>query len=248
MFCDKCGAGVSDSARFCRMCGAAVAAPVATPQRVEPVVAPDPASAYPPPPPPPPGINPDIASSPTEEVVLAWENNVGILGNPAVWRGVLMAFGIPCGLGAVLFTVISGSVWSFAICAAAFVGFIVVFVLAGAIIDLFGGFHVKFALTSAGVRSVAGKGAAAAGGAAFWTGVLLGKPGLAGAGVLAQSERDVFIPYTEVTQAKFRRRSRLIEVKGGFLQKPIGLFCKPETYQAAEDRLRKMCPSARMVG
>jgi hypothetical protein len=249
MFCDKCGAPNADSARFCRSCGAAIAALAPTAQRVEPAPPPAPGPA----PvdqaaPPPPRASLDAAPSPTEAVVLSWENDIRILGNPAVWRGVLLAFGVACGLGAVFFAVISQSLWGLAVGAAAFAGFVILFTLIGAIIDLFGGFHVKFALTTAGVRSGAGKGAAAAAGTAFWAGVLSGKPGLAGAGLLARSERDAFIPYAEVTQAKFRKRSRLIEVKGGFLQKPIGLFCQPETYQPAEDCLRKMCPSARMIG
>jgi hypothetical protein len=100
-----------------------------------------------------------------------------------------MVFGITCALGAIFFAFISQSIEGLVAGAAAFAFFMFLFVIIAAIIDLFGGFHVRFALTDAGVRSMSGKYAKATAGVAFWAGVLSGKPGLAGAGALAQAEQ-----------------------------------------------------------
>ncbi len=179
-----------------------------------------------------------------EELRLAWDNRIRILLNPSVWGGVLAAFGISTCLFTALMLAISKSPWALVVGGGIFTFFMAVFVVVGLAIDLFGGFRTTFALTTHGVRSIAGKGAGRAADAAFWTGVLLGSAGAAGAGLLAKSERNVCIPYGEVTKVKFKPGRRYILVKGGFLQKPIGLYCTPENYDQAEAILRQECSGA----
>ena len=256
MFCAECGKQIPDTARFCSFCGAAIAASAAPPAR----------APSPPPPPPPPRpasfrapVEPpdDDETEPVESeaepegeaerIVLAWENRIKILSNPAVWRGVLLAFGISCALAGIFFFVLSQDVDGLLIGLGAFGGFMVLFLLIGAVIDLFGGFRVRFALTTAGVRSMSGKGAKAAAGTAFWVGVLAGNPATAGAGLLARSEQNMFIGYDEVKTLEFWPGRRYIEVKAGMLSKPIGLYCLPENYTPAADLLRQMCPTAKVV-
>jgi hypothetical protein len=113
-----------------------------------------------------------------------------------------------------------------------------IFVLVGVVIDLFGGFKVVFFLTSHGVRSVAGKGAKAAATAAFWMGALTGHPGAAGAGLLAESEQNVFIPWTDVTKIKVKTWRRYIHIKREWGFKPIGLYCTPENFAPVMEILR----------
>jgi len=182
-----------------------------------------------------------------EQLWLAWEARIRVLLNPAVWGGVLAAFGISSCLLSVLMLFISKSPWALAIGGGLFLFFMVLFVLIGAVIDLFGGFRTTFALTTHGVRSIAGKGAGRAADAAFWGGVLLGSAAGAGAGLLAKSEQNVFIPYGEVTKVKIRSGRRYIVVKGGFMQKPIGLYCTPENFAQTEAILRQLCTAAQFV-
>lgn len=184
------------------------------------------------------------AGAAPEQLWLAWETRVRILLNPSVWGGVLAAFGISSCLLSLLFLIISKSPWALAIGAGLFAFIMVIFVLVGAAIDLFGGFHVTFALTTHGVRSIAGKGAGRAADAAFWGGILMGSMAAAGAGLLAKSEKNVFIPYGEVTKVKVRTGRRYILVKGGFMDKPIGLYCTPENFAHAEAILRQLCTGA----
>jgi hypothetical protein len=178
-----------------------------------------------------------------EQIRIAWDARIRILVNPSVWGGVLAAFGIGSFLLTVLFLAISKSPRALVAGAGIFAFLMVVFVIVGLCIDLFGGFRTTFALTTLGVRSIAGKGAGRAADAAFWAGLLLGNPGAAGAGLLARSEQNVFIRYGDVTRVKLKPGRRYLLVKGGFTQKPIGLYCTQENYDQVEAILRRQCPA-----
>ena len=106
-----------------------------------------------------------------------------------------------------------------------FCGLMVLFVLIGGVIDVFGGFRVRFILTDQGVRSLAGKGAQAAANAAIVGGILTGNLSRVAVGAAARSEQDVFIPWGEISRVKVSERRRYVLVKGATLQKPIGLYC-----------------------
>lgn len=234
MFCENCGNQISDTARFCGNCGTAFSPPENTDAPVA-QLSPD-------------HYNDTETSTPeAEEISLTWENRIRILKNPDVWRGVLMTFGISCFLGAILFFAISKSPWALLVAAGAFAFFIAIFVAVGFVIDLFGGVLVRFALTTFGVRSIAGKGAKIAANTAFWVGVLTGKAGTAGAGILARSEQNNFISFQDVSEVKLRPGRCYIRVKGGFLQKPIALYCLPDNYIDAEAILRQKCSQAKFI-
>lgn len=185
----------------------------------------------------------DEGLSAAETISLAWDAQIRVLSNASVWGGVLAAFGIGSCLATVLFLAISQNVWALAVGAGLFAFFMLLFLLIGIVIDLCGGFKVTFALTNLGVRSIAGRGAGRAADAAFWTGVLTGRAGAAGAGLLAKSEQNAFIPYGQVTKVQARPGGRTILVKGGFLDKPIRLYCTAENYAQAEALLRQKCPT-----
>jgi len=177
-----------------------------------------------------------------EAIHLTWQARIRLLANDHVWCNMLAAFGIACGLLTVLFLVISKSLMALAVGGGAFAGFMLLYLLIAMVIDLCGGFRVTFALTSLGVRSIAGQGVHHVADAAFWAGVLAGKPGAMGAGLAAKSEQNVFIPYASVTKIKPSPRSRTILVNGGFIDKPIQLYCTADNYALAEAILRECCP------
>jgi len=188
------------------------------------------------------------ATEAAEQALLLWPSRVRILFNPIVWTSVVLGFGIASCFVGILFAILARSFWGLLMGAGGFVVFMVIFIGIGIVVDLFGGFRVTFALTSTGVRSVAGKGTAAASSAAVWGGILAANPAAMGAGLLARSEKNVFIPYEEVTKIKVSEGRLYILVKGGFGQKPIGLYCKPENFQQALGILKERCPSARFLG
>jgi hypothetical protein len=190
---------------------------------------------------------PDSRSD-AEVVLHAWEARVHVLSNPSAWSGITLCLGGGAlGLG-LLFVVISKSVAGLYVAAAIFGGLMLVFVLVGGVIDLCGGFRVRFAITSRGVRSVSGKGARAAANTALVGGIITGSLTGMAAGQLARSEQDVFIPYAEVTKVKVKGRRRYILVKGHWGQKPIGLDCKTADFSEILHTLRERCSSAQFSG
>lgn len=187
---------------------------------------------------------PAPASTQEPETVLnAWKSRVRVLTNPSAWFGVGMSFGIGALFLGILLSYISESLTGLLIAGGIFCGLMVLFMLIGAVIDLFGGFRVTFALTDRGVHSMAGAGSKAAADASVVTGVLLGNLTGAAAGAAARSEQDVFIPWDEVSRVKVSEWRRYILVKGGWLQKPIGLSCDADNFAQVLRILKERCPS-----
>jgi hypothetical protein len=180
-----------------------------------------------------------------EQVLLQWPGRVRVLANPIVWRNILLCFGIPCLLVGGLFLAISGEAGSsFLLAAGLFSFFMILFLLIGLAVDLFGGFRVRFTLTDRGLWSHSGKAARAAYTAAVVGGLVAGSAAAVGAGLLARSEQEVFIPWNEVSKVKVNPRRRHVLVKGSFLQKPIGLYCTAENFAGVLAVLRERCPAS----
>ena len=64
-------------------------------------------------------------------------------------------------------------------------------------------------------------------------GLFSGKPAAAGAGRLAQSRQEVFLPWSRVTKVKYKPKSRTILLRGGWTEQ-IALFCADEDYSQIE--------------
>lgn len=191
----------------------------------------------------------DNSSQQKEEVVLhSWKASVRVLTNPSAWSGVTLSLGGGALALGILFTFISKSIKGLYLAAAIFGGLMSIFVLVGGIIDIFGGFRVNFILTNLGLRSISGKGAKAAAGAAVVGGILAGNLAAIGVGKIAESEQNVFIPYKEVTKVKVSYRRRYILAKGDWSQKPIGLYCNKENFASVLSLLQENCSSAQFTG
>ena len=190
----------------------------------------------------------DKSSQLDETVFYSWNTSVNVLSNPSAWRGMTLSLGVGAlGLG-IIMTFISKSMAGLYLAAGIFGGLMFIFILVGGIIDIFGGFRVNFMLTSDGVRSMSGKGAKTAAKAAFIGGVVTGNLTGMAAGAAAESEQNVSILYSEVTQVKVNSRRRYILVKGDWLQKPIGLYCNEENFQGVLQLLQERCPSTKFRG
>ena len=144
---------------------------------------------------------------------------------------MLLAFGIPSVLLGIFFAIVAKRAdYALLVPLGLMAIMLGIFFLVALVIDLFGGFKVTFLLTSQGVRSVAGKGAKAASTAAVLAGILSGKSGVLGAGLLAESEQNVFISWKDVTQVKVWAARRYILIKREWGYKPIGLYGTPENF------------------
>ena len=183
-----------------------------------------------------------------EQVLLMWPARVRTLLNGPLWKGLAVAFGSGVALVCVIFVLAGSGSTGLLVGGGLFLGIMALVAVVCAVIDLFGGLAATFALTTDGVHSVAGKGAAAASDAAVVVGALAGNMSAMGAGLLAQSEKNAFIPYGDVRKIKLGSGRRYVLVKGGFLDKPIGLYCTAENYDPALKILRDRCAKATFRG
>jgi hypothetical protein len=190
----------------------------------------------------------DTSSNLEESVLYSWDASVRVLSDPSAWRGVVLSLGGGALALGILFTFISKSVKGLYLATGLFGGLMLIFVVVGAIIDIFGGFRINFMLTSKSVRSMSGKGAKSAANAAVVGGILAGHLAGLAAGSLARSEQNVFILYNEVTKVKVNSRRRYILVKGDWSQKPIGLYCNEDNFTGVLHLLRERCSSAQLLG
>jgi hypothetical protein len=164
-----------------------------------------------------------------DQVHLSWEARIHLLNNPSIWKSLLLAFGLPSLLLGILFAFIAQRPeFALLIPLVATGGLLFLFVLVGAVIDLFGGFKVIYVLSSTGVRSLSGRVAKATSATAVLAGLLSGNLTVAGAGFLAESEQNVFIPWSAVTAVKVKRGGRYLHIKREWGFKPIGMLCTPE--------------------
>jgi hypothetical protein len=180
-------------------------------------------------------------SDAAEETLLAWDHRIRMLANPNLWRAFALVFGAPLMvLGAVL-AVTAG--WKTGL--TALVGGLVLFgalwLIVGVIVDLMGGFRAHYAVTTRGLYFASGKGERRAAQAASVIGLLAGKPGAAGAGLLAQSEQDAFIAWPDI--ARVKTRGHYVEVRSRHALKPIGFYGAAETLDLLRSALRSHAPA-----
>ena len=71
------------------------------------------------------------------------------------------------------------------------------------------------------------------------SGMLAGSAAGVGAGLAAQEEAHVFIPWDQVRSLSIREGSHYIAVRGEFGTKPIGLYCTPENYRVVVQILQE---------
>ena len=183
-----------------------------------------------------------------EQVLLAWPARVKMLSDAAIWRSTAIVFGSGAGLMSLVFGLAGGGSTAVLIGGGAFLFFMALVAVIGVVVDLLGGFRVTFALTTDAVHSVAGKATGAVSTAAVVGGALAGSMSTVGAGLLAASEKHVVIPYGDVKKVTANAARHYILVKGGFLDKPIGLYCTPEGYADALRILRERCTAATFAG
>ena len=182
-----------------------------------------------------------------DQIILAWPGRVKLLFNRQVWSSVLLAFGAAGLLFALIFGLATRNASAVLIMVGGCLAFLlVIYILIGIVVDLFGGFRVDFALTDRGVRSLRGKGGNAVSTVAIVVGLLASSRGTVRAGVLSESERSVFIPYPDVKKVKIS--GSYVLVRGGFVHKPIGLYCTADTLDRVVEILKARCPSATFVG
>lgn len=71
-------------------------------------------------------------------------------------------------------------------------------------------------------------------GLTVFLGLLSGKPAVAGAGTLAQSRQQVFLPWKQVTKVKYSPPERTILIKCGWVDS-VALFCTKDNFSDVQE-------------
>lgn len=181
------------------------------------------------------------AASGSEENLFQWNYQIKMLFNPTLWKTFFVIFGIPIALLGLVLKFIAKIHPVLLPMAGIFVFFFVIWVITGIMMDLMGGFLASYRLTSKGIYFTSGKNEKNIADAVTVIGALTGKPGMAGAGLLARAEQSNFIDWAKVKKVKVRAGSRYIFIREGFGCKPVGLYCTKENFHQVLDIVRSHC-------
>ncbi len=169
-----------------------------------------------------------------------WQISLPIFRNSIILKQLGLTIGIPFGIVVLVISLASGrSVYT--LYGLGLIAFL--FLLTWAFIMLvYGGkYEAEFILDDMGVlcRTAARqrKKNAIVNGLAIILSFLSRTFVAAGAGLMAQSRQEVFIPWRRVRRAKYNERARTILIRGG-LTENIALFCTEENYSQVEDIIR----------
>ena len=171
---------------------------------------------------------------------IRWQISVPIFRNSIILKQLGLAIGIPFGIVTVVIVLASGR----RIYTLYGLGLIVaLFLIAWVFIMLvYGGkYDAEFVIDEKGVlcrtQAKQRKKNFIVNVLAVVLGFLSKTPSSAGAGLLAQSRQEVFLPWGRVRRAKYNEKARTILLRGG-LTENIALFCTEENYSQVEDIIR----------
>lgn len=178
-----------------------------------------------------------------EGTLLAWTGRVRVLRNSVLAAQILVPLAL-ASIGLGILVGLTGGRWKAALAATTLplLFFGGAFVVVGLVIDALGGFPLIFRMTKRGIHCQQSPEVRAAVGATLVGGLLLGSMQTTAAGLLARSERDVFIPWDRIASVTRSRSRRLILVRPGRGSKPIGLWGSAETLDRALDLIRRNRP------
>ena len=167
---------------------------------------------------------------------MQWATSVPIFRHPVIVRQLCLAIGIPFGVLVVVLCLLADD-WHSLVYPLGLIA--TLFFLTWVFIMLVwkGRYEVECCLNSSGVRCRTQREQARKNriinGLTVVLGLLSGKPGVAGAGMLAQSRQDQTIRWKRIRKVQRYPRIHTIVVHGGFAEH-LALFCTEENYQDVE--------------
>ncbi|MDD4757125.1 MAG: hypothetical protein PHG29_13685 [Prolixibacteraceae bacterium] len=162
---------------------------------------------------------------------IEWTTRVPVFRNPIILKQLGIAIGIPFGVLIVVLVLVK-AFYALELIA-------VLFLLTYLFIRLVWGgkYDVGFELDRNGIRNYTLKKQSnrnrIINTLTVLTGLLSGKPAVAGAGILAQSRQDVLVRWRNIRKVGFYPESQTIMIKGGFAEN-IAVFCTNENYTEVE--------------
>jgi len=170
-----------------------------------------------------------------------WATSVPIFRHPVIVRQLCLAIGLPFGVLVVVLCLMADDLRSL-IYPLSLIGGLFVLTWVFIMVVWRGRYEVECMLNSDGVRCRTQKAQAKKNRIintlTVVLGLLSGKPGVAGAGMLAQSRQDQLIRWKNIRKVKRYPRTHNILVHGGFAEH-LALFCTPENYQEVDALVRR---------
>lgn len=171
---------------------------------------------------------------------IEWSSNVPIFKSSIIIKQLVIAIGIPFSIVIVLIAANSGLSQNTMYA----VGMIVVtlFLTFLFIKAVYGGnYHAKFIVDNEGVKCSTQdkyrKRNRIINALTVLVGLLVIKPAVAGAGLIAESKSVVFIPWKNVKSVKYNDAKQIILINGKLTQS-IALFCNKENYPMVKKAVR----------
>lgn len=181
------------------------------------------------------------ASSRHPVKTIQWAISVPIFRHPVIVRQLCLAIGLPFGILVAALCLMADDLRSLVYPLALIGG---LFFLTWLLIMVMwrGRYEVECILDSVGVRCRTQKSQARKNriinGLAVFLGLLSGKPGVAGAGMLAQARQDQTIRWHNIRKVRRYPRIHTIMVHGGFAEH-LALFCTPDNYRDIDALVRE---------
>jgi len=171
---------------------------------------------------------------------LSWQISVPIFKNTVILKQLGIAIGIPFGLVILIIAITSGGS-IYALYAIGMIVSLLFFTWVFIIIIYKGKYDVEFVLDKRGILCQTQKHQAKKNRVlntlTVILGLISGKFSVAGAGMLAQSNQEVFIKWPHITKIKFKPKNLTILIRGNLTQN-IGLFCTEENYPLVENLIK----------
>ena len=164
---------------------------------------------------------------------LKWEIDVSIFKNPLIVKQLGLAIGLPFGILIIILVLITTEI-RYLFYSLALIGFLFLLTYIVIMVLYKGRYSVGFVIDNKGIRCYTQKKQAKKNrminSLAIILGIFFRKPGVAGAGMLAQSRQDSRINWKHVKKISYRPRNFMILVKGNFAEH-IAIFCTSENYE-----------------
>ncbi len=165
-----------------------------------------------------------------------WTISVPIFRNAVILKQLGIAIGIPFGIVALIIGLSAGKS-VYALYGLGMIAALMFFTWLFIMAFYRGKYEAEFLLDDKGAvcRTQAGQAKKNRGVNALTVvlGLMSGKPAVAGAGMLAQSRQEVFLPWKRVRKVKYKPKSHTILLRGGFTEN-IALFCTEANYAQIE--------------
>lgn len=182
---------------------------------------------------------------------VCWEISMPIFKNTVILKQLGLAIGIPFGLVALVIVLVSGrsrdTLYALGLMAA-----LLVLTWLFIMVVYRGKYEAEFVLDGKGIlcrtQAKQAKKNRIVNTLTMMLGLLSGKPAVAGAGMLAQSRQEVFLPWNCITKVKYNPQSCTIVLQGGWTEQ-IALFCTQSNFALVEEFIcKRMCQKDEVTG